>query len=403
MKYTKLANSELYIMPFSIPSLFIYHVLKRNNIAVEGFFDNDPNKYDSVYDGKRITPPLQPLSKGEVIITAPQYENAIKSQLVNMNFHNVRSFNEILGENFSIDALDDIRIDELSMFPNIVNRLNLASNMLDSMRIPARFYSKESALIIPQIVLSVTQRCTLKCKDCSNLMQYYTNPYDYKLDEMIASMQAVFYNVDYLGSLSIVGGEPFLYPDIANILHFTSMLKNVGVVSIVTNGTIVPPPHVIEAIIKSETRVLISDYGNRSKKLEEIVTLFFNNKINFNVASVPEWFDSGRIIDNVGIADKVIQNKFNNCIMKCNTLIGRKFFLCSFAANITELKAIPCDNEDFIDVLDEKFNKATLRNYLDRQVALTSCCLCSGGMGVLGKKVPVAIQTKKPLPYKKYL
>lgn len=37
---------------------------------------------------------------------------------------------------------------------------------------------EKDAVILNSIDFIVTERCSLRCRDCSNLMQYYKNPVD---------------------------------------------------------------------------------------------------------------------------------------------------------------------------------------------------------------------------------
>ena len=37
-------------------------------------------------------------------------------------------------------------------------------------------FERSSPLVIRSVDVVITEKCTLKCKDCANLMQYYQNP-----------------------------------------------------------------------------------------------------------------------------------------------------------------------------------------------------------------------------------
>lgn len=88
----------------------------------------------------------------------------------------------------------------------------------------------------------VTTKCSLKCRDCSNLMQYYGSPYNISLDKNINSLEKLSQAIDEIGTLTILGGEPLLYPYLAQVLEKAISIKKIQKVRLISNGTILPPP-----------------------------------------------------------------------------------------------------------------------------------------------------------------
>ena len=58
--------------------------------------------------------------------------------------------------------------------------------------------------------LVVTERCTLKCKDCSNLMQYYTKPETLEEASITEEVDILLSLVDKIHEIRVIGGEPLL-------------------------------------------------------------------------------------------------------------------------------------------------------------------------------------------------
>lgn len=73
-------------------------------------------------------------------------------------------------------------------------------------------------LFIYQIEMVVTTKCSLRCKDCSNLMQYYKSPYHVDIKKNLKALKNLLDNVDEIGTLTFLGGEPLLYPDLVELL-----------------------------------------------------------------------------------------------------------------------------------------------------------------------------------------
>ena len=95
-------------------------------------------------------------------------------------------------------------------------------------------------LNVNSIDLVLTEKCSLKCKNCSNLMQYYEQPIDNDLELLIKSFDNFIKAVDYCYEVRMIGGEPLMYKNINRVIEHVLSKKNIGNVIIYTNGTIVP-------------------------------------------------------------------------------------------------------------------------------------------------------------------
>ena len=62
---------------------------------------------------------------------------------------------------------------------------------------------------IPHLDLVITECCSLKCRDCSNLMQYYQKPENLKTESIIQDLTNLLQCVR-VGELNILGGETFV-------------------------------------------------------------------------------------------------------------------------------------------------------------------------------------------------
>ena len=71
----------------------------------------------------------------------------------------------------------------------------------------------------------ITTRCSLKCKNCSNLMQYYKNPENTDGSEIIKALDIIHNNVDFISEYRVIGGEPLMNRDWASIVNNLSKKK----------------------------------------------------------------------------------------------------------------------------------------------------------------------------------
>ena len=71
-------------------------------------------------------------------------------------------------------------------------------------------YLDPDMLFIRSVDLILTEKCSLKCKDCANLMQYYENPINIESEELIGDLHDICSIADEINEIRIIGGEPLM-------------------------------------------------------------------------------------------------------------------------------------------------------------------------------------------------
>jgi molybdenum cofactor biosynthesis enzyme MoaA len=56
----------------------------------------------------------------------------------------------------------------------------------------------------------ISERCSLKCVDCSNLMQFYESPQDISFNEILRDFDALLERVNHIYEIRLIGGELFM-------------------------------------------------------------------------------------------------------------------------------------------------------------------------------------------------
>lgn len=51
-----------------------------------------------------------------------------------------------------------------------------------------------------------TEKCSLRCKDCSNLIPYYKKPINIDMDESLEALDRFFDAIDFLSEIRVLGG-----------------------------------------------------------------------------------------------------------------------------------------------------------------------------------------------------
>ena len=248
--------------------------------------------------------------------------------------------------------------------------------------------------------IQVTERCTMKCLDCSNLMQYYDKPVNAEPEILESSVIKLLDAVDEISELRILGGEPFLYKKLNIVIDIVANNTKVDKVLIYTNATFVPNEDILKSMINEKVIVEITDYIGQSKKKEEFILIMKKLGINYICHEPQNWTDSARIISNKKSHNELSLMFEKCCVNDVLTLLHGKIYHCPFSANVHNLRAIPTDLTDFVDI-NSNDNTVSLKNRLAKfyfgSNFLNSCKVCLGRDFTQEEVIP-AIQTKKAIP-----
>lgn len=266
-------------------------------------------------------------------------------------------------------------------------------------------YLSPDKLFMRSVDILITERCSLKCRDCSNLMQYYKKPEDCDLDEIMQSLDMFCALVDEVNEFRVIGGEPFMNKEIHTVIERLIDEPKIRKVVIYTNGTIAPNDDQIKGLKNNKVLLLITDYGALSKKLNPLTEILRQNDITHYVAKAQGWTDCANLLRHYR---KPEQQKeiFNNCCAKNTlTLSKGKLYRCPFAANADRLQAIPGYEKDYVDMFQEALKtmnsheiKNKIRSLLVEKEFLETCDFCNG-RPFGASEIQPAIQASKPLEY----
>lgn len=123
---------------------------------------------------------------------------------------------------------------------------------------------------VPNIDSINTFYCNLKCKECSNGIQYRR-----KKRKISSNLQIIYLN-KFTEKLPICqcnfqGGEVFTDIDFSTFIEDHSHNPRVAIFTVATNGTILPKDETFMSIKRIGVMIRISDYGNISKQKEAII------------------------------------------------------------------------------------------------------------------------------------
>lgn len=369
--------------------------LESMNIQNYKYYDSNENKQGGEFLGKKIlkTEEIKNLDKNTNFLVAHNYYNSILEKLNNFGFNEIHDCDQIL-KNTNFAELESTLTDyDLKNY-----KREIQWYVLDVQKDLNLYHDK---LNLKCIDIEITEKCSMKCTNCANLMQYYLKPENANLEKLFDNLDILMKTIDHIYEFRILGGEPFMNKEINKIINKIASYNNYENIVVYSNATIVPKNDNLNCLIKDNLTVDITNYGSElSKKHDEIVEIYKLNKINFRTREAGTWTDNGEIKFYKRNKDEQ-QRVFDNCCVKnTTTFLDGKIYRCPYAANATKLKAIPDIKKDRIDIENHNLNtlKKDIKSFLDSEKPLTACNYCPG-RDYNTKEIPAAIQTKKPIEY----
>jgi organic radical activating enzyme len=260
--------------------------------------------------------------------------------------------------------------------------------------------------VLDSFDVPVTMKCSLRCKDCANLMQYFSKPPHADFETMTRSIKKIFSVVDHVFEVRVLGGEPFMYGDLYKYIEFIKQYSSkYTLLSVLTNATIIPNQKNLDAL-KDDPKITlqISDYKNPRQKLPELLRVCGQNGIIAKVVKDFKWQDSSRIQKYNRTDGENAELLRRCCVRGCSSIVDGKLFFCPIAGNMYTLRSAPAEYHEFAPLLDDSIPDDEVReriNNLMHTKHLKICDFC-GGRPVYGNDIAPAIQTDKPLEYARY-
>jgi len=131
-------------------------------------------------------------------------------------------------------------------------------------------HKKDKKILIHSLSHRITNRCTLKCKDCAFLVPYQHEYNDFPLSGLLSELEALCTHTDGILDLTINGGETLLFSDLAAYIQGVSKISNIINMVIITNGTVVPSDETMKICSDNAVRIRVSDYGGFSDKIDDL-------------------------------------------------------------------------------------------------------------------------------------
>lgn len=125
--------------------------------------------------------------------------------------------------------------------------------------------------ILPQVEMHIANHCNLNCKGCTHFSPIFErNLPDF--ETRIADVKKLKEKFSGILKFSILGGEPFLNPDIAMYVQEIRNILPETYIQIVTNGLLLPKidRHILNVIKENDVVISVSEYEPTHRMIEQI-------------------------------------------------------------------------------------------------------------------------------------
>ena len=347
-------------------------LLKKYN-CLSGFVDNNRKKQGTNYCGRKV------ISLDDYVDLAGK-----KCRIVAVSISNMEAIKE---------QLDQKGLQYQSCFWTYREFLD------EIFPIFSLYHYSKSFVALSQI--SLTERCTLKCKKCAHgCFAVSASSEDLSLNDAFLSADKFFEKVDYVNEFVLIGGEPLLYKELGKVIEYIGVRyrTQINIYSITTNGMILPSEEILQQCKKFGVIFRISNYSLTLPKLKKhynrLTKLLEEYGIEFYLG--PEeshWLDYGFEHNTRGLEPAQLMDVFDACRTPCREVRGNRLYFCVMARSVSDNLHYNVGLDDYLnlDELQGLDGKKILLEYTlgySEKGYLDMCNYCNGKDAV---NYPVAV------------
>lgn len=260
------------------------------------------------------------------------------------------------------------------------------------------WYAKQMNCVY-HVDMTVTTRCTFRCRHCNMFIPFYKEQKDYTFEELKRNVDLLFGRLDYIVHFGILGGETFLCPSLKDIVAYIgeNYKDKYGTLSLTTNGGIVPADDLFEIIKKYNIHLLISDYTKEigyNKKLNQLIQKAELFKILYEVRRSIVWCDFGFPESPVFRKEEQLRKHLHSCHPEWNGLNDGNFYYCNVSWSAEKSGHYKLEKDDYIKLEDiDAEDKEACHKIVELSRGTSSFCNICGGCGIDNTSyVPAGVQ-----------
>lgn len=374
---------------------YIMKVLEHFGVSITAFADNDSNKHGMYYDYSvhSAADVAGKYSDGDVFLGCftPCTANAIREQLIGLKCQDIScDLESFLFVYLTVVAARECDFEALARSIQVLFKsYSEGANHYG--------YTAGKYFVSPFVTSVITQKCTLRCRDCAQLIPYYESPAHYRLETIIRDIKSYASAFDVVPEISLHGGEPFLHPQIDRICYEVSRIPNIVFINFITNGTLLPSAATMKKLSACGADIHQSDYASLSMKQDIVLSacrdhniycdILYTNPSKMWTRPGPFTQHSRSLEENTDIYKKCVSSKI------CCQIMDGELHRCALSMHGSHQGVFPRCEADFVRLdAPNRTNdalKAEIRSFISPGRTLTVCDYCDPSNGV---EVPAAIQ-----------
>ena len=253
------------------------------------------------------------------------------------------------------------------------------------------FWNYKKKVCLMEVHSTITSRCTLKCKHCNMFMPYYREYVDYTAKDILEDLELLFRHVDYIVAYEILGGEPLINGELADMIRqigdrYGNRIGNIG---IITNGTLLPDEQLIEISKKYNVKYDFSDYTDvvdYKKRFDSAVKIVSDAGLRYSVNRSLRWCDFGFPVNNRMYDFDKVREHMLSCGPIFHGLNDGKYYYCHVSWSADKAKLLKNVSDDYIDLRtlddDDRAKEAILEHSNGNMAkGFVKLCKICGGCG----------------------
>ena len=233
---------------------------------------------------------------------------------------------------------------------------------------------KWNGVILKQVEMHVMDACNLNCRGCAHFSPIFKMEVP-DFESRISDVELFAKKFGHIIRFVLLGGEPFLNPEIGKYVEEVRRVLPESQVEIVTNGLLIPTidEEILKSIKRNHVRVSISEYEPTHNIIKKVIDKLEKFKISYEIRR----FERKKIF-NIPLSlvkDSVYEKK---CISNgCITIWNGKMARCPTLMYIDEFnkrfnKSLPNDG---IMMISEKISGEELISKFNERVPLCDYCV----------------------------
>lgn len=249
------------------------------------------------------------------------------------------------------------------------------------------FWNVKKMNCIYHVDMTVTTRCTFRCKNCNMFIPYYKKHMDYDFRTLKRNVDLFFERIDYVAYFGLIGGETLLSPVLPELVQYISETYHgkFGRISFTTNGNIMPSDEVLHALKDYDVYLTISDYTKQipyGERFRQVLDKLEEVGVSYEIKYALEWCDFGFPTNPYHYNEEKLKEHLKCCNPEWNGLNDGRFYYCNIAWSAEKSGIFKLDENDYIQLESiDACDREACRRIVELSRGMCSFCRVCGGCG----------------------